>query len=103
MWRNRYAGGLTIPVSSKLYSILHLHSKLFDAQSVANPSPTCRRPVANQLPTPIAINFQSVGNQSPIGRRFFLWIVVADQSTFDLQPKKCIFDRIVAALVAAVF
>ena len=57
--------------------------------SVANPSPTFRRPVAKQLPTnrnPFPISWQSIAHQSPTGRRF-LEIDVADQTPIDLQPK----------------
>ena len=76
---------------SKIYSWLHLHSKLF--VTVANSPPTCRRPVANQLPTnpnPFPISWQSIADLSPTGRRF-LGIVVADQSRIALQPKNADF------------
>ena len=67
-----------------------------------------RQPIADLSPTsrktscvPIANHLQTVGNQSPISRRF-LGVVVADQSPIDLQPKKSTFDRTVVALAAAV-
>ena len=74
-------------------------------QLIADLSPTCRRPVANELPTsrnPFPISWQSIAHQSPTSR-LLLGIIVADQSPIDLQPKNAIFHRTVVALFAVVF
>ena len=74
-------------------------------QITADLSPTSRQRVADQshpISNQLAINRPPVADRSPTGR-WFLGIVVADQSPIDLQPKNAVFDRTVLALVAAVF
>ena len=74
-------------------------------QPIADLSPTSRQPVADQsqpISNQLAINRPPVADWSSTGRRL-LGIVVADQSSIDLQSKQCSFDRTVVALVAAVF
>ena len=86
------------PIQQIIWSIV-------SRQPIADLSPTSRQPVADQsqpISNQLAINRQPVADRPSTGRRL-LGIIVADQSPIDLQPKKCIFDRTVVALVAAVF